>query len=152
MKASIKLLTLALLVSCSNPEPSFDIIKGKWKVEGYEMFEIWEDSDEAILKGHSFFVEEGDTTHLELMMIQADEEDGFDLNVVVMMQNEAREISFKLTQLTPEIIRFENPEHDMPQVVQYSQAGVDTLDIYLSGHVEASDEEKVKNYTFVKQK
>jgi hypothetical protein len=39
MNTSIKLLTLALLVlvtSCYTPEPSFDMIKGKWKVVDFD--------------------------------------------------------------------------------------------------------------------
>jgi hypothetical protein len=153
MNASIKLLTLALLVfvtSCSTPEPSFEMIKGKWKVEGYEMFEIWEDAPDAILKGHSFYVEAPDTTFMEIMEIHKIETGEFQLQATVMMENEGHEIDFTLTQQTPEVLRFENPQHDMPQVVQYSQAGADTLDILLSGIDKATGEENVKTYVFVK--
>ena len=40
---------------------------------------------------------------------------------------------FRSTQLTPELLRFENPQHDFPQVIQYRRAGADSVVARIEG-------------------
>lgn len=48
-------------------------------------------------------------------------------------QNNGQPITFALRTLSPEMIVFENPEHDFPQVISYTKMSSDSLVARISG-------------------
>ncbi|MFN3917198.1 MAG: DUF6265 family protein [Flavobacteriales bacterium] len=69
-------------------------------------------------------------------------------NVTVFNQNSGKTISFALTEARENFARFENPNHDFPQVIQYHRTHSDTLRV-LIGSV---DGQKKQDLTYVRVK
>ena len=97
-------------------------------------FEQWSKAGETELKGKSFMLKEKDTVVFEnIRLVQ--KKDGIFYIPTVKDQNNGKEIPFKSTSLSSNKMEFENPEHDFPQKITYTQITQDSLVAEISGTV-----------------
>lgn len=169
MKRTINYLllaTIAIFVACStstNPKTNdvngIKCIKlekaawliGKWQnssIEGISQ-EIWEKKNDSTFIGVSFFVVGKDTVSSESISL---EERGKNLFYIptVKNQNGGEPIIFTLTSLNSNQLVFENPSHDFPQKVTYTQVTSDSLVATISGVV--NGKERFQDFPMVRAK
>jgi len=139
-KITLILLLLAI-VSCKNSEENEkDKIKlanwllGKWetKTANGNLSESWKQLNDSTFQGESFFIKNKDTLHFETLTLQQKGEELF-YNATVKGQNENKAVTFKMTSETEKQLVFENPKHDYPQKITYTQIKKDSLVASISG-------------------
>ena len=139
-KTTLILLLLAI-VSCKNQEANEkDKIKsanwmlGKWsaKTDDGILSESWKQLNDSTFQGESFFIKEKDTLHFESILLQQKGEELI-YNATVKGQNENKAVAFKMTAGTEKQLVFENPKHDYPQKIIYTQINKDSLVASISG-------------------
>jgi hypothetical protein len=109
---------------------------GNWEneLEGGTMTESWEKANDSTFKGASYFMKNKmkDTIHLE--SVELTERNGLvSYNPTVQGQNNDLPVVFKLTSATAKQLVFENPAHDYPQKITYTQITADSLVAEISG-------------------
>ncbi|WP_281635821.1 DUF6265 family protein [Flavobacterium marginilacus] len=139
-KATLTLLLLAI-VSCKNSETaekdqikSANWLLGKWesKIDDGDLSENWKQVNDSTFQGESFFIKGKDTLHFESITLQQKGEELF-YNATVKGQNENKAVPFRLTSKTEKQLVFENPKHDYPQKIIYTQISKDSLVASISG-------------------
>lgn len=139
-KATLTLLLLAI-VSCKNSETaekdqikSANWLLGKWesKIDEGDLSENWKQVNDSTFQGESFFIKGKDTLHFESITLQQKGEELF-YNATVKGQNENKAVPFRLTSKTEKQLVFENPKHDYPQKIIYTQISKDSLVASISG-------------------
>ncbi len=142
IKYSITLLVFPILLQCGKQKPlsqdeimdRLSILAGDWQVAPAEnSFEKWKKDDEG-LSGFGYTMNAGDTIITELLTIKIIEGEVYYVPTVIA-QNEGKPVPFQLTEWTRDKFRFERPEHDFPQVIQYLIQNNNTLDVLLQGNV-----------------
>ena len=123
---------------CIMPEPP-RIGRAMWLIgewenteDGATMFESWVLTDDSLLTGLSFTIDNGDTVQYETVeLIQR----GTDLYYIptVSDQNDEEPVEFLLTVFTDSTLIFENPDHDFPQRIAYTNYRGDSLLAVISG-------------------
>lgn len=135
------LLLLLAIVSCKNSEATEkDKIKtanwllGKWETKTADgtLSESWKQLNDSTFQGKSFFIKDKDTLHFETITLQQKGEELF-YNATVKGQNENKAVAFKMTVGTAKELVFENPKHDYPQKITYTQIKKDSLVAAISG-------------------
>jgi hypothetical protein len=135
------ILLLLSIVSCKNSESnekekikSSNWLLGKWenKTDGGILSESWKKSNDSTFRAESFFIKEKDTLHYEILTLQQRGEELF-YTATVKGQNVDKPISFNLTSETEKKLIFENPKHDYPQKITYTQINKDSLVAEISG-------------------
>jgi hypothetical protein len=139
-KTTLILLLLAF-ASCKNSESnekdkikSANWLLGKWATQTAEgtLSESWKKLNDSTFQAESFFIKGKDTLHFESITLQQKGEELF-YNATVKGQNENKAISFKMTVGTEKQLVFENPKHDYPQKIAYTQIKKDSLVASISG-------------------
>jgi hypothetical protein len=139
-KTTLILLLLAI-ASCKNSESnekekikSANWLLGKWETKTAEgtLSESWKQLNDSTFQGESFFIKNKDTLHFESILLQQNGEELF-YNATVKGQNENKAVTFKMTVGTEKQLVFENPKHDYPQKITYSQIKKDSLVASISG-------------------
>jgi len=84
--------------------------------------ETWTKDGADAYEANTFLVSEGDTLFSEYSHL---EETGKGLQCVISVQgqNQEKPVTFKMTKQTEDLMVFENPEHDFPQVITYQHKG-----------------------------
>ncbi|WP_413998948.1 DUF6265 family protein [Flavobacterium sp. W1B] len=135
------LLLIITLVSCKNSDSNEkDKIKtahwllGKWesKTSDGTLSENWKKLNDSTYKGQSYFIKDKDTLHFESILLQ---QKGEELNYIatVQGQNDDKAVTFQLTGTTEKQLVFENPKHDYPQKISYTNVSTTTLVAEISG-------------------
>lgn len=132
--------------SCGNKpappaKPTYDVLKkaewllGKWGFATPEgnLSETWTLKNDSTYAGESYFVAGPDTLFGEAMTL---EQRGQTLSYVVITRGQTAKdaVSFTLTASTGKELVFENPTHDFPQKITYTQTGPDSLLAEISGN------------------
>lgn len=153
MRCNIVLTCLTIvLVSCGKRETnrshqpdtsnnksldSLSWILGSWEMAAGDGFfiEAWEKSNDSLFKGNAVQISNnGDTIFTEDITIERRANDVFYIPVV-KDQNNGSPILFKCTMKSNTMAKFENPEHDFPQIITYQIKG-DSLVAEISGITE----------------
>lgn len=142
-KTTLILLLLAI-VSCKKSDANEkDKIKishwllGNWEnktVDG-NLTETWKKVNDSTFQAQSYFIKEKDTLHFESITLQQKGEE-LTYNATVKGQNNDKPITFKLTNSTEKQLVFENPKHDYPKKIIYTQINEDNLVAEISGTLE----------------
>lgn len=130
-------------------KPKFEILeKGRWLIgrwgnsspEG-QTTETWTVKDDSTFAGQTYFIAGADTLFSESITM---EQRGKDLFYVTAVkdQNDGKAVSFKLTSATEKTLVFENPQHDSPKKIAYTQTGPDSLVAEISGMTEGKASEQ----------
>lgn len=139
-KITLTLLLLAI-VSCKNSDSNKnDKIKvaswllGNWENKSPDgnLTENWEKVNDSTFQATSYFIKEKDTIHFETITLQQKDEQLI-YSATVKGQNDDKPVAFKLTTGTEKQLAFENPKHDYPQKISYTQISADSLVAKISG-------------------
>lgn len=142
-KTTLILLLLAI-VSCKKSDANEkDKIKishwllGNWenKTADGNLTETWKKVNDSTFEAQSYFIKEKDTLHFESITLQQKGEE-LTYNATVKGQNNDKPITFKLTNSTEKQLVFENPKHDYPKKIIYTQINEDNLIAEISGTLE----------------
>lgn len=118
-------LTTSIAVADDPPARRFDWLAGRWCSQtGNRLIEeYWLPAAGDVALGIGRTVKDGKTTSFEFMRIES--RDGL-INYVAILEGQPA-TAFKLTSSGPGWARFENPQHDFPQRVEYRRtaAGLD---------------------------
>lgn len=104
-------------------------LTGNWGFTSKEgsLTENWVKVNDSVYHGESYFVTpKKDTVFAETVVL--DEVDGkLAYTVSVPGQNDEKPVRFDLTKITDTEITFENPKHDYPNKIVYTQVKPDSL-------------------------
>jgi hypothetical protein len=109
----------------------FGMLQGTWKVDGRETFEKWECSD-SVFRGKGYKLRNGAevvTEQLEIKLIDG----AIYYLATVANQNDGAAVRFKLTVSGPDVLTFENPEHDFPKKIIYRKVNDDEIAVQVLG-------------------
>ncbi len=109
---------------------------GKWENKSSEgnASEIWEKKNDSTLAGISNFIIGEDTVSSETISLEQNSNKLFYIPTVKGQNNE-QPVRFVLTSSTNNQLVFENPEHDFPQKITYTQIKNDYLLAEISGMI-----------------
>lgn len=96
-----------------------DFLQGTWKMEGKEIFELWDVLNDNTLKGFSYKMNKGQMVISEYLDISRVNNE-IVYTATVLNQNQGKGISFTLTK-TDSSFNFENPNHDFPKRIMYQK-------------------------------
>lgn len=152
----ILLLAIAnTIISCSNSNStkttgvnsnSFtELEKASWLLGGWQnnspegsATEVWEKQNDSTFTGKSYFVVGKDTVSYETISLEQHGKELFYIPIV-KGQNNGQPVKFTLTALTSKQLVFENPKHDFPQKISYTQLTTDSLLAEISGTIEGKE-------------
>ena len=140
MKKAILLLVITLaFASCQKSKEATKILGNDWLLGKWEnksddghLLEIWKKANDSLFLGESYFIKEKDTLHSEKIELKQKGEDLLYI-ATVKGQNNDKPITFKHnTEIVKQLV-FENPTHDYPKKIIYSQISKDVILIEVSG-------------------
>jgi len=116
-----------------------DIKKAGWLIGTWEnktpkgsIYETWNKTSDIEFAGKSYIVKEKDTIVFEnIQLIQ--EQDGLFYSPTVKNQNNGLPVRFTTNTISETQLVFENPHHDFPQIISYTQINSDSLVAEISG-------------------
>ena len=135
------LLLLLAIVSCkdSDANEKEKIKAANWLLVNWEsksvegnLTENWKKVNDSTFQAESYFIKEKDTLHFESITLQQKGEE-LTYSAAVKGQNNDKPVAFKLTTATEKQMIFENPKHDYPQKISYTQITPDSLVAKISG-------------------
>jgi hypothetical protein len=129
----------------SKPAPSFLPWVGFWQVPSNSsvIFEQWDLTSRNLLIGKGFEIRNADTVVLEKMRIFKKGK-FFYYEARVINQNQGKPVLFKMTECDNRVYRFENPQHDFPQMIQYTFDSPETFEVLLSNNPSISERKEIK--------
>ena len=139
-KITLILLLLAI-VSCKNSDSnknekikSASWLLGNWENKSADgnLTENWKKVNDSTFQAQSYFIKEKDTLHFESITLQQRGEN-LTYTATVKGQNNDKPVAFNLTTSAEKQIVFENPKHDYPQKISYTQITPDSLVAKISG-------------------
>ena len=143
MKKTILFFTLALAVTaCQKTSRSENeqFKKAQWLIGNWEnksefgtLAESWQKLNDSTLIGQSYFINATkDTVHTEKMRVYHNG-DNLVYEATVKGQNNDKPVLFKLSLEEGKSFIFENPTHDYPQKITYTQKDASHLVAKISG-------------------
>jgi len=107
---------------------------GEWQNNSPEgnATETWEKKNDSTFAGKSYFVVGKDTVSSETISLEQNGKELFYIPTVKGQNNE-QPVKFALTSSTSKQLIFENPIHDFPQKISYTQIKNDSLLAEISG-------------------
>ena len=133
------LLLLLAIVSCKDLDAKEKIKAANWLLGNWEsksvegnLTENWKKVNDSTFQAESYFIKEKDTLHFESITLQQKGEE-LTYSAAVKGQNNDKPVAFKLTTATEKQMVFENPKHDYPQKISYTQITPDNLVVKISG-------------------
>lgn len=138
-KVILILVTILLFASCGKSKEVSKIVGkdwllGKWenKSDNGNLLEIWKKASDSIYIGESYFIKGKDTLHFEKIQLKQKGENLFYIPTV-KGQNNDKPVTFIFKDTIGKQLVFENPKHDYPQKIIYSQISKDRMIIQISG-------------------
>jgi hypothetical protein len=140
MKKAILILIIVLtFTSCLKSKEASKIVVADWLLGKWEnnsadgnLSESWTKVNDSIYDGESYFIKGKDTLHFEKIQMKQKGEDLFYI-ATVKGQNNDKPVTFKHNDTIEKQLVFENPKHDFPQKIVYSQITKDSIVIQISG-------------------
>jgi hypothetical protein len=140
MKKAILILILALtFTSCLKSKEVSKIVVADWLLGNWEnksatgdLLESWKKINDSIYDGESYFIKGKDTLHFEKIQMKQKGEALFYI-ATIRGQNNDKPVTFKHNDTITKQLVFENPKHDYPQKIIYSQITKDSIIIQISG-------------------
>jgi len=140
MKKAILILILALTcTSCLKSKEISKIVVADWLLGNWEnksddgdLLETWKKVNDSIYDGESYFIKGKDTLHFEKIQMKQKGEALYYI-ATIKGQNDDQPVTFKYNDTIEKQLVFENPKHDYPQKISYSQITKDSIVIQISG-------------------
>ena len=139
-KTTLILLLLAIF-SCKESDANekekikaANWILGNWENKSVDgnLTENWKKVNDSTFEAESYYIKEKDTLHVEFITLQQRGEE-LTYSAAVQGQNENKPVAFKLSAETEKELIFENPKHDYPQKIVYTQITKGNLVARISG-------------------
>ncbi len=110
---------------------------GSWTniTEKEQSYENWHKTTDGNLAAHSFTLVEGDTVFAERVSLAGVNGD-LVMTVVAYQQNGNKPVSFTQIKSAEGVFTFENPNHDFPQRINYSNPEADSIHAWIEGTIE----------------
>jgi hypothetical protein len=138
-KAILSLVILLSIISCQKSKVVAKIVVADWLLGNWEnkspdgnLFESWKKVNDSLFIGESYFIKGKDTLHSEKIQMKQKGEALFYI-ATVKGQNNDKPVTFKYNDTIQKLLVFENPKHDFPQKIMYSQITKDSIVIQISG-------------------
>jgi hypothetical protein len=151
-----RLLLLVAILSCaalsySQDQKSFkglNQLRGLWKMESAKgaMYEEWSKSNNSLLSGKSYRLNEKDTLLLETVKL-TNSKDGIYYTVIVSGE---QPVAFKLIKSNNNTYTFENKMNEFPQRIIYELVSADSLHARIEGSYKGKETSSDFNFTRVK--
>ena len=132
-------LTILTFISCQKSKDVSKIVVADWLIGKWQnnsaignLSETWTKVNDSIYEGESFFIKGKDTLHFEKIQMKQKGEDLFYI-ATIKGQNKDKAVTFKHNDTIKKQLVFENPKHDFPQKISYSQITKDSIIIQISG-------------------
>jgi len=162
MKKNIVLITvLALISACKNDttdimersipeeiitEKPFKTIKelqwlvGTWTnhTKEKQSYENWIQVNDSTLRAHSFTIVENDTVFAERVTLQQKKSNTY-FTVIAYNQNDNKPVTFKMIPSEKKTFTFENPQHDFPSRISYTNPVKDSIHAWIEGTVKGEN-------------
>ena len=144
MKNTITILVLLLVfTACKNADSEGTekdkIILAHWLLGNWEnksiegsLTESWEKANDSTYNATSYYIKGKDTLHHESIHLQQKGE-ALTYTATIKGQNDDKPVAFNLTVSTEKQLVFENPKHDYPQKISYTQVSKDSIVAEISG-------------------
>lgn len=137
-KYFMTIVSLTIICACTMKQRN-DITKADWLIGTWEnrtpggnIYETWNRESDNEFSGMSYIVQEQDTVLYETIRF-VQEQDGLFYIPVVKNQNEGLSVRFATKTISDTLLVFENPQHDFPQIISYTQINSDSLVAEISG-------------------
>ena len=138
-KIILFVLTLLIAASCQKSKDVSKIVVADWLIGKWEnnsaignLSETWKKVNDSIYEGESYFIKGKDTLHFEKIQMKQKGENLFYITTI-KGQNKDKAVTFKHNDTIKKQLVFENPKHDFPQKISYSQITKDSIIIQISG-------------------
>ena len=138
-KAILILVTILLFASCQKSKEVSKIVVADWLLGNWEnkspegnLFESWKKVNDSLFIGESYFIKGKDTLHSEKIQMKQKDEALYYI-ATVKGQNNDKPATFIHNDTIEKQLVFENPKHDFPQKISYSQITKDSIVIQISG-------------------
>ncbi len=143
-----------LIISCKSDPKAEDVnsksypkieqlnwLVGNWEnvTELEQSYENWTQKNDSTLLGHSFTLIGADTVFAEKVTLKQVDDEVF-FTVIAYQQNDDKPITFEMISSDKDIFTFENPEHDFPTRISYSNPVKDSIHAWISGNVNGEHE------------
>ncbi|HSN47301.1 MAG TPA: DUF6265 family protein [Flavobacterium sp.] len=138
-KAILILVAILLFASCGKSKEVSKIVVADWLLGKWEnnstdgnLSESWKKVNDSLYDGESYFIKGKDTLHFEKIQMK---QKGAALYYIATIkgQNSDKPVTFKHNDTIQKQLVFENPKHDYPQKIVYSQITKDSIIIQISG-------------------
>jgi hypothetical protein len=100
----------------------------EWKTPEGQLVEKWEQVNDSVFQGLSYYCQGKDTLHYETIVLEAHANQVLSV-ATVRGQNQNKPVSFRQTK--PGV--FENPKHDYPQKISYRRNAKGQMIAQISG-------------------
>jgi hypothetical protein len=138
-KAILFLVTILTFISCGKSKEVSKIVVADWLLGNWEnksadgdLLESWKKVNDSVYDGESYFIKGKDTLHFEKIQMKQKGEALFYI-ATVKGQNNDKPVTFIHNDTIEKQLVFENPKHDFPQKIVYSQITKDSIVIQISG-------------------
>lgn len=138
MKKTLLVLALASLTSCQ-AQKNESFVKAEWLIGTWEnktsngtVYETWRKIAKDTFSGKNYALKDKDTVVFETILMVRENDDILYIPAV-QNQNSGLPVRFKASITSEDVLTFENPEHDFPQVISYMRKGKDSLMAEISG-------------------
>ena len=147
MRILLLICLFSFLLACSETKmEKTDFLVGTWKMEGKDLYEVWEKNENNEFTGYSYELQKNKKTITETLSLKRID-DRIVYEATVSNQNEGKTIQFVLNTEVKTYFSFENDQHDFPKKIQYKKISNDEIQVRVLG-----DEGKGFFYTLFKQK
>jgi hypothetical protein len=138
---------MLLLGRCRSQQQDFQWLAGTWKLDGKNIYEVWQLSEaDKILEGRSFIVKDYDTVVTEMITIQFY---NGSFHYIPDVAGDQPPVDFTFTSHNDNSFVAENPKHDFPKLIRYryvKKDGQERIEAAIEGNG------KVIPYSFIKLK
>jgi len=116
-------LFISISISCNRPTPrqvfnDLKSLEGSWSTTtGAEFNEVWSIVNDSLLMGVGFSLENSDTLFTEHLKIYLSDDQVY---YAAMVGSNEDYVHFKLKESGPRSWKFVNPNHDYPNIIQYT--------------------------------
>lgn len=109
---------------------------GNWtnSTENEQSYENWTQVNDSTLKAHSFTIVENDTVFAERVTLQQKNNNTY-FTVIAYNQNDDKPVTFKMIPSTNGTFTFENPNHDFPSKIAYTNPVKDSIHAWIEGTI-----------------
>jgi hypothetical protein len=137
---NIFIVVVSFAVLCAwTTRQTNDIKKAEWLIGTWEnktlkgsIYETWSKANDNELSAKSYIVKENDTIVFENIQLVQEQDELFYIPKV-KGQNDDLPVRFTAKITTDTTMIFENPNHDFPQIISYTQINADSLVAEISG-------------------